>query len=113
MTQTYPSWPPIPPIVCAPWCDKRDGHTNERCPEDQTCWGATTYLPLELEPAVSGIPARLGAMAHRLHEDAAPEVYLHADLPEWNIDVGVHLTAREARAMAEALTSAADEIDGR
>ncbi|MDT5291735.1 MAG: hypothetical protein QOF88_6624, partial [Mycobacterium sp.] len=85
MTDTCPTRPSVPPIVCAPWCDDGDGHPNEWCAEDQTCWGASTYLtPLELEPAVPGIggepyPARLGAMPHRLHPAAAAEVYLHAD----------------------------------
>jgi hypothetical protein len=107
----------ISPIVCAPWCQDGDGHPNEHALEDQTCWGDAGYVPLSLEPADvdqagDPYPARVGAMAHRLHPRAAAEVYLHADLPEWNMDVAVHLTAEEARALAEALTAAADQVDG-
>jgi hypothetical protein len=41
-----------------------------------------------------------------------PTAYLHIDLPEWNIDAGAHLTASEARTLAEALTAVADTIEG-
>jgi hypothetical protein len=117
MTTAHPTHKSISPIVCTPWCQDGDGHPNEHNFEDQTCWGDAAYVPLSLEPADvdqagDPYPARVGAMAHRLHPRVAAEVYLHADLPEWNLDVAAHLTAVEARALAEALTAAADQVDG-
>jgi hypothetical protein len=32
MTTTHPTPAPIPPVVCAPWCNDGAGHTNEDCP---------------------------------------------------------------------------------
>jgi hypothetical protein len=114
MTTTNPT---ISPIICAPWCEYGDGHPNEPFPQDQTCWGGATYVPLSLEPADvdqdgEPCPARVGAMAHRPHNEP-PVVYLHTELHGWKqIDIGAHLTAVEARALAEALTAAADQVDG-
>jgi hypothetical protein len=74
--------PKFPPIVCTPWCDRGDGHLNAVLQDDQTCWGASGYVALDLESAgvdVDGgpYPARLGAMVHRGFSESAV-VYFHA-----------------------------------
>jgi hypothetical protein len=114
MTTTNPT---ISPIICAPWCEYGDGHPNEHFPQDQTCWGSATYVALSLEPADvdqdgDPYPARVGAMAHRPYNEAAV-VNLHTELCGFkNIDTCAHLTPDEARALAEALTTTADQVDG-
>src|ERR1700730_3471315 len=117
MPTTSSTHPSIQPIVCAPWCTDGDGHANEHFSEDQTCWGAATYVALSREDADVDLggrpyPARVGAMAHR-ESGSEPVVYLHTELHGFkNIDTAAHLTAQEARALADALTTAADEVDG-
>jgi uncharacterized protein DUF6907 len=107
----------ISPIVCTPWCTDGEGHPNEHFAGDQTCWGSSaTYVALSRETADvdqdgNPYPARVGAMAHRPFNEA-PVVYLHTELCGWKqIDTAAHLTAEEARALAAALTTAADQVD--
>jgi hypothetical protein len=114
--------PPIPPSrfspwYAQPWREHGDGHPNEWLPEDQTCWGGAVPVPLSRETADvdqddNTDPARVGAMAHRPHNEA-PVVYLHTEL--CGLEANRHVRApdsQEARALAEALTAAADEVDG-
>ncbi|MCV7219853.1 DUF6907 domain-containing protein [Mycolicibacterium elephantis] len=106
----------VPPIVCAPWCEYGDGHPNCFHRDDQSCWSESDYLELELEPVGVDVlggpyPSRLGVAAHRPGGDAALQVYLHADLVQGGIDVGVHLTAAEARKLAAELVRAAETIE--
>jgi hypothetical protein len=57
-------------------------------------------------------PALVGAMAHRPYNET-PVVYLHTELCGFkNMDTAAHLTADEAHALAAAVVSAADTIDG-
>jgi hypothetical protein len=110
---------PLPPVVCAPWCEDGDGHTDEGYRGDQTCWGPATYVDLSLEDITRddhGVYAqRIGAMAYR-HWREAPCVYVHLDgieLPanRGTLDDSLHLTAAEARQLASALLLAADSIE--
>jgi hypothetical protein len=112
-TTTHPS---VPAIVCTPWCADGDGHPNDFCREDQTCWSPGDYLELELEPVrvekYGRFPALLGVMLKRQTEAAPVVCYIHADLPQWNIDTCVSLTATEALQMAAALSSVAYVMQG-
>lgn len=51
-------------------------------------------------------------MLKRQHETAPVVCYIHADLPHWNIDTCVSLTATEALQMAAALISVAYVMQG-
>ncbi|ULE32870.1 DUF6907 domain-containing protein [Mycobacterium sp. IDR2000157661] len=107
---------PVSPVVCTPWCDRGDGHPDEWCREDQSCWGPVDYIELELEPveveAAGRFPSRLGVMPHRQHDGAPLDCYLHVELPGRDVDTSARLTATEARKLAQALVTAADVIEG-
>jgi hypothetical protein len=114
---------PIPPIVCTPWCEDGDGHTNAAFRGDQTCWGPSNYVDLSLGEVTRDsygvyVP-RIGVMAYRWRPAQPPSVYVHLDGIETHLggrkdtlDESVHLTAEEAIALATALLKAAEDIQG-
>jgi hypothetical protein len=110
---------PIPPIVCAPWCVDRDGHTNAVFRGDQTCWGFDTYVDLSLEDVTReeyGVYVqRIGATPYR-RWGHTPCVYVHLadiEIPKrGTIDHALHMTAEEAMSLAAALVKAAEDIRG-
>jgi uncharacterized protein DUF6907 len=94
-----------PPLTCAPWCEGQNHHL----PMDRACWGPATYIdPLSLSQDPE--PERVGVYSYRRDDTAAASVKLHIELE--GVDADPCLTAREARALAEALTAAADAIEG-
>ncbi len=75
---------PLPPVVCAPWCEYGDGHPDAAFCGDQTCWGRADYVDLSLEEVTRDEYAgvwvpRIGVMAHRRRPTEAPDVYVHLD----------------------------------
>jgi hypothetical protein len=120
-TATTTERPKMPPIVCTPWCDEGDGHTNQFMREDQTCWGPAAYVDLSLEPVEHDsygvhVP-RIGAQAYRHWPGEVPSVCVHLDgiqVPanrggDCPLDDSVHLTADEAVRLATALLKAAED----
>jgi len=111
--------PPLPPVVCAPWCEHGHGHANEMFRGDQTCWGPSAYVDLSLEDIARddrGVyPQKVGVMAYR-HWREGPCVYVHLEDIELSnsgtIDHCLHLTSDEARALAAGLLRVADQIEG-
>jgi hypothetical protein len=60
---------PLPPVVCAPWCEDGDGHTGSLFREEQTCWGQADYVDLSRERVTRDGPdvlvPRIGARAYQ------------------------------------------------
>ena len=110
----------LPAVVCTPWCEHGDGHTNAIFRGDQTCWGPSDYVDLSLEEIIRAegdvYTPRIGAMAYR-HWSHTPCVYVHLDniaVPGRNpiLDTAIHLTADEAARLGATLLKAAKDIRG-
>lgn len=105
-------------VQCTPWCVDGDGHPNEVGRVDQNCFGSDTYVDLTLEEIdhdpYGTYTSRLGVTPARGFNQL-PTAYLHLDLIHHelgNLDRAVRLTAAEARALAAALLTVADTIEG-
>jgi hypothetical protein len=99
--------PTYRPVVCAPWCEDKSHH---RLAIDRACWSPGTNVKLSLSD--SSEVDLLGVYAYRQDETAPPAVKLHVYLDERDVDSDPLLTAGEARTLSEALTAAADLIEG-
>jgi hypothetical protein len=116
--------PTIDAVRCTPWCTYGDGHTNETCREDQTCWGPEHYVEASTEEVLTEYrkatdedfvwPSRVGAQAYRGFNQR-PQVYIHVDLPAYadGVDVSVKLTAEEAQQLAALLLEVAELINAK
>jgi hypothetical protein len=62
MDNTEPT--PIPPIICQPWCELNNGHTEARIPEDQCCNGVEHRVGLHLHELVNYTGAGEGSDWH-------------------------------------------------
>lgn len=97
--------PVLPPVQCAPWCWRGDGHPNEFAVEDQGC--------LSDGPAVDTGWAELGAYAN--HRRPAGTDWVTVFVERTGDDRGLSgasdLTAAQAREFAAQLLAAADLID--
>lgn len=105
-------------IDCTSWCVAGDGHPDETARADQNCYGHDTYVDLTLEEIdrdpYGSYSSRLGVTPARGFNQL-PTAYLHIDLIHHelgNLDRAVNLTAAEARALAAALLTVADTIEG-
>lgn len=111
----------VPPIQCAPWCEYGDGHPEEFCREDQTCWSPAAYVDLSQMPVhheESGdYPEQLGVMARRDHQRTVVYLHLqgikiHGPIP-WpynHLDHALHLTPDEAEGLARLLLDGAKMV---
>ncbi|ULN41599.2 hypothetical protein MI149_00070 [Mycolicibacterium crocinum] len=94
---------------CTEWCSARHA-------ADPACWGADEHKVL-LSVEKSYPDAEVGAYAYRQTPAHREVVYLHVYRPDDNdfrdLDASVHLTADEARGLAEHLIAVVDEIGGK
>lgn len=110
----------LPPVECAPWCEKGDGHPNCFHESDQACWSPDEYVGLSLEPVIEEgdtiFPQQIGVMVRR-EPDTAGAVYLHlSDIPFQGIspspydflDQSLNLTPDEAIRLGKALNREAN-----
>lgn len=90
------TFPPLTLIDCTPWCREQGGHVHAGLPADQRCEERVATPTDAVDVFVSARPSR------------APEVVVVRD----DVDA-MRLPAREARALAVALTRAADVLEGK
>lgn len=98
---TAPTRTVLPPVVCASWCDRGDGHPDVIFLGDQTCMSPN--LGIVLDDAEGGIGA--GAYAVR-PPDGAPSVVVYDEMP----GTGTRHSEAQARALAAEILAAADLI---
>ena len=98
--------PPLPPVVCAPWCEDGGGHTDAVFAEDQTCMGEQHITPTS-NGEDSG---ELGVLAYRWGGDQRSQVCLNIKVGR--VDVDVHLTPGQARLLTESLMTVATVVEG-
>jgi hypothetical protein len=96
---------PLPPVVCAPWCEGRNHHLSI----DRACWGPARRIPIA---SADYEQDRFCAMAYRPDEHSAAGVKIHLELIRWDVDVDPVLTTSEARDLIQALQAAVDQLEG-
>lgn len=109
-THTFPARG-LEPINCEPWCEARDGHPDQRLPEDQCCVGPEHRIALSREPAepfgeASTEQQYLNAYLVRPADDPAPRVFIG-----YNEAPGRSATMDEARRFAAEILALVDELE--
>ncbi len=92
----------MPAIECTPWCIYNDGHPDELVAEDQDCHGKWHTLGLG-----GGL---VSVLAYRRGLDGQPDVCVNINTE--GLDDDLHLTAAQARLLAESLTAVAALVEG-
>jgi hypothetical protein len=101
----------LEPINCEPWCEARDGHPDQRLPEDQCCVGPEHRVPLLHEPTepfgeASTEQQYLNAYLMRPAGDPAARVFIG-----YNEAPGRPATSDEARRFALQILALVDELE--
>lgn len=102
----------LPLRQCQPWCDPGDGHPHRVMAEDQVCISGNGPIP-RAEPrhrATDDLDITVDCY-HSPGESPAVNLWIYGDYGNQFIDADPLLTATEARALAAALTHAADLIE--
>jgi hypothetical protein len=110
-TTTEPRMTTLPPIVCAPWCEDGDGHTDALFREDQVCRILSVTdggIPLSRHGYVEYDGGRLGL--DRLHVALFRDLFEEPYFEVGTESNGVKLTPDEARDLVRVLTETLDKI---
>jgi len=109
-------------VECTAWCVEGDGHKDYVFRQDQWCGGEQLKVVLGLEAGAPALPmttipcdAPAISVYARRRWHALPDVVVNVYLEArggLGVDTDVHLTAEEARQLAEYLVATADLIDG-
>jgi hypothetical protein len=104
------------PIECMPWCENGDGHPTELSYVNQNCYSAGDYLrlPLNSRHIESSGDEEFASISVTAKRELVflPCVHVHLMMPDPDVDVGVKLTAQEARWLAAELLARAELVEG-
>jgi hypothetical protein len=102
----------LPPIVCAPWCEQGNGHTDEGFREDQVCRITSGEgMPLHRHGYVEYDGGQLGP--DRLHVTVFRDLFEEPYFEVGTDSEAVKMTPAEVREHVRVLTEMLDKIGAR
>ena len=94
-------WAVLEPVICAPWCEKGDGHIDAGHPDDQYCYSgyAEVHLSQPQPQADDEGPDWLDVLLRRRPGSDQTLLIIHTQDP----DVDTELTLAEAERLVAVL----------